>query len=142
MILACKFSFCFQDRQGNSALHYATMFWPEDIVSRLLKLGANVGLTNLQGEPPILNILPSTMENFLDTVALSSNKRNPSNENFAINFDYSFLAPLHTKPFNVTGGGKDHVECCPLLPCSNASQPGNGKQFEPKIETEVGRFSR
>ena len=116
------------------------MFWPEDIVSRLLKLGANIGLRNLQGEPAILNILPSTMENFLDTVALSSNKRNPSNENFAINFDYSFLAPLHTKPSNV-GGGNDHVECCPLLPCSSssASQPGIGKDFEPKIETEVGR---
>ena len=113
------------------------MFWPEEIVSRLLKLGANVGLTNLQGEPAILNILPSTMENFLDTVALSSNKRNPSNENFAINFDYSFLAPLHMKRSNV-GGGKDHVECCPLLPCSSASQQAsNGKEFEAKIETEV-----
>ena len=113
------------------------MFWPEDIVSRLLKLGANVGLTNLHGEPAILNILPSTMENFLDTVALSSNKRNPSNKNFAITFDYSFLAPLRTNRLNV-GGGKDHVECCPLLPCSSASrQDGNGKEFEAKIETEV-----
>ena len=118
------------------------MFWPEDIVSRLLKLGANVGLTNLLGEPAILNILPSTMENFLDTVALSSNKRNPSNKNFAITFDYSFLAPLRTKRLNV-GGGKDHVECCPLLPCSSGSQQaGNGKESEPKIETEVSSFPR
>ena len=118
------------------------MFWPEDVVSRLLKLGANVGLRNLLEEPAILNILPSTMENFLDNVALSSNKRNPSNENFAINFDYSFLAPSQTKAFNVRSV-KDDVECCPLLPaCSNTGQPaGNRREYEPKIETEVGLIS-
>ena len=118
------------------------MFWPEDVVSRLLKLGANVGLRNLLEEPAILNILPSTMENFLDNVALSSNKRNPSNENFAINFDYSFLAPSQTKAFNV-GSVKADVECCPLLPaCSSTGQSaGKRRENDPKIETEVGLIS-
>ena len=50
-----------QDSLGNSALHYATMFWPEEVVGRLLKLGANVGTVNLQVELGIL----ATIEKFV-----------------------------------------------------------------------------
>ena len=45
-----KSQYLSQDSLGNSALHYATMFWPEEVVGRLLKLGANVGTVNLQVE--------------------------------------------------------------------------------------------
>ena len=90
----------------------------------------------MQGEPAILNILPCTMENFLDTAALSSNKRNPSNENFAIKFDYSFLAPLQADPCN-KGGGRGSEECCPLIPCKSPDHRNQGEVKEYGIETEV-----
>ena len=56
------------------------------------ELGANIGLRNLQGEAPIAGILPSTMEAFLDTSCLQA-EGNPTNEDFTITFNYSFLAP-------------------------------------------------
>ena len=56
-----KSQYLSQDSLGNSALHYATMFWPEEVVGRLLKLGANVGTVNLQVELGIL----ATIEKFL-----------------------------------------------------------------------------
>ena len=90
----------------------------------------------MQGEPAILNILPSTMENFLDTTALSSNKRNPSNENFAIKFDYTFLAPLQADPCK-KGGGRGSAECCPLIPCKSSDHRNQGEVKEYGIETEV-----
>ena len=130
----CRAIVNLQDKSGNSALHYATQFWSQEVVSRVLKLGANVGLRNVHGEVAISNILPSTMADFLDTVALTSNNRNPTNENFSIKFDYSFLAPPESKP-KVTA---DNLECCPLLPCSHPSptkaQGGGGQEG---VETEV-----
>ena len=59
-----KSHFLSQDSLGNSALHYATMFWPEEVVGRLLKLGANVGTVNLQVELSIL----ATIEKFVKDV--------------------------------------------------------------------------
>ena len=59
-----------QDILGNTALHYATQFWGQDTVARLLALGANIGLKNKSGEAPIAGILPSTMEAFLNTSCL------------------------------------------------------------------------
>ena len=59
-----------QDVLGNTALHYATQFWGQDTVARLLALGANIGLKNKSGEAPIAGILPSTMEAFLNTSCL------------------------------------------------------------------------
>ena len=74
------------------------------------------------------------MADFLDTVAITSNKRNPTNENFSIKFDYSFLAPPESRPKVAS----DNLECCPLLPCSHASptkaQGGGGQEG---LETEV-----
>ena len=81
-----------QDIHGNTALHYATQFWSSDTVTKLLLLGANIGIKNNLGETPISNILPSTMENYLNNHCIKS-EGNPTNENFKITFKYDFLAP-------------------------------------------------
>ena len=81
-----------QDTHGNTALHYATQFWDNDTVTKLLLLGANIGLRNNLGETPISNILPSTMENYLNQHCIKS-QGNPTNEDFKISFHYDFLAP-------------------------------------------------
>ena len=59
-----------QDLLGNTPLHYATQFWDQDTVTKLLELGANIGLRNKAGEAPIAGILPATMEKFLDNSCL------------------------------------------------------------------------
>ena len=81
-----------QDIHGNTALHYATQFWDNDTVTKLLLIGANIGLRNSLGETPISNILPATMENFLNQHCIKS-QGNPTNEDFKISFHYDFLAP-------------------------------------------------
>ena len=81
-----------QDSLGNTALHYATQFWDQDTVTRLLLLGANIGLRNNLGEAPISNILPATMETFLNDHCIKS-EGNPTNEDFKVSLHYDFLAP-------------------------------------------------
>merc|ERR1719300_803614 len=81
-----------QDLTGNTALHYATQNWGGDTVTQLLLLGANIGLRNNLGETPISNILPSTMENYLNNHCIKS-EGNPTNEDFKISLHYDFLAP-------------------------------------------------
>jgi len=81
-----------QDILGNTPLHYATQFWGQETVTKLLLLGANIGLRNNLGEAPISNILPDTMESYLDNHCLKS-EGNPTNEDFKITFHYDFLAP-------------------------------------------------
>ena len=89
-----------QDVHGNTALHYATQFWDNDTVTKLLLLGANIGLRNNLGETPISNILPSTMENYLNQHCIKS-QGNPTNEDFKISFHYDFLAPPRDENTNI-----------------------------------------
>merc|ERR1719341_132698 len=98
-----------QDVLGNTALHYATQFWGQDTVARLLALGANIGLKNKSGEAPIAGILPSTMEAFLNTSCLKS-EGNPTNQDFKITFDYSFLAPPRAKELEEIVGKEEKSE--------------------------------
>ena len=95
-----------QDILGNTALHYATQFWSQDTVSRLLVLGANIGLRNNEGAAPIGGILPATMEQFLDAECLQS-EGNPTNEDFKITFNYSFLAPPRGREVEEVVVGKE-----------------------------------
>eukprot|EP00092_Neocalanus_flemingeri_P003648 GFUD01003915.1.p1 GENE.GFUD01003915.1~~GFUD01003915.1.p1 ORF type:complete len:987 (+),score=184.76 GFUD01003915.1:133-3093(+) len=81
-----------QDILGNTALHYAVQFWDQETVTRLLLLGANIGIRNNLDEAPISHILPETMEDFLNVHCLKS-EGNPTNENFRITYKYDFLAP-------------------------------------------------
>ena len=61
-----------QDSLGNTALHYAVQLWDQDTVTKLLLLGANIGLRNRQGEAAISHILPDTLERYLDTHCLQA----------------------------------------------------------------------
>ena len=91
-----------QDSQGSSSLHLATQLWGEEVVDRLLRLGANVGLENQWGELPITSILPSTLESFLDSSCLTASE-NPTNLKYEITLDYTFLAPPTIQADTETG---------------------------------------
>ena len=83
-----------RDSLGNTALHYATQRWPEEAVTELLELGANIGVKNhpaLGAELPISRIKPETMEAFLDNCIVA--ERDVMHEDFGLEFSYSFLAP-------------------------------------------------
>merc|ERR1719376_1600520 len=55
-----------RDVFGNTPLHSAVKKWPEETVQALLKLGANISLTNLWGEVPLTKIEPDNLKHFLD----------------------------------------------------------------------------
>ena len=80
-----------KDLIGNTALHYAAQIWTQDDVTVLLNLGANIGVRNQRGDIPLTRILPETLEGFLDTCA--SHESHPMNEDFKVEFNYSWLAP-------------------------------------------------
>ena len=84
-----------KDSLGNTALHYATQFWPQTVVRELLELGANIGLKNIYGEVPINRILPETMEEFLNDFCLTS-KGSVTNSDFKITASFDFLVPFGT----------------------------------------------
>ena len=86
-----------QDSMGNTALHYATQFWPQSVVSALLELGANIGLKNIYEEVPINKILPEVMEDFLNTKCLNP-EGDVTNANFKITAIFDFLVPFGTSP--------------------------------------------
>ena len=111
-----------QDIHGNTALHYATQFWDNDTVTKLLLLGANIGLRNNLGETPISNILPSTMENYLNQHCIKS-QGNPTNEDFKISFHYDFLAPPREENMDLI-----------RMP---DSENKNSKKTPPQPETDV-----
>jgi transient receptor potential cation channel subfamily A protein 1 len=81
-----------RDELQNTALHYATQMWSQDIVRRLLEAGANIGMKNHFDEVPITKIQPDTMEDFLDEYCLTS-EGDVHHEDFELTFKYSFLAP-------------------------------------------------
>ena len=46
-----------QDKMMNTALHYATQLWPQEVVRYVLELGANIGVKNVYDEVQIQNIM-------------------------------------------------------------------------------------
>ena len=46
-----------QDKMMNTALHYATQLWPQEVVRYVLELGANIGVKNVYDEVQIENII-------------------------------------------------------------------------------------
>ncbi|TRY61355.1 hypothetical protein TCAL_01796 [Tigriopus californicus] len=81
-----------RDVLGNTALHYATQKWPQEVSRQLLENGANIGMKNHWDETPIEKIQPDTLEAFLNEFCITSNG-DVNHENFEITFNYSFLAP-------------------------------------------------
>ena len=84
-----------KDSLGNTALHYATQFWPQTVVRELLELGANIGLKNIYDEVPINRILPETMEEFLNDFCLTP-EGSVTNSDFKITASFDFLVPFGT----------------------------------------------
>ena len=80
-----------KDLIGNTPLHYAAQIWTQEDVTSLLNLGANIGVRNKRGDIPLTRILPETLENFLDDCA--THESHPMNEDFKVEFNYSWLAP-------------------------------------------------
>ena len=105
-----------QDELGNTALHYATQFWPQKVTAALLELGANIGLKNIYGEVPINKILPETMEEFLNTKCLNP-EGDVTNANFKITAIFDFLVPFGTSLKNdnkIHDVKNDDLEVVPL----------------------------
>ena len=67
-----------RDLLGNTALHYATQMWPQDVVRSLLDAGANIGMRNHWHETPVAKILPATLEAYLDEVSFKMKMYNPA----------------------------------------------------------------
>ena len=104
-----------KDLLGNTALHYATQRWSEDIVRLLLERGANIGIKNKWDEVPINKIPSSTMESFLDEHCLQSSN-NVNHEDFEVTFRYNFLAPpVEALPEDVQGPLSDELEAADKL---------------------------
>ncbi len=94
-----------RDALLNTPLHYATQMWSQEVVRKLLEVGANIGMKNLWDDVPISKIQPQTMEDFLDEFCIEA-KGDVNNENFEVTFNYSFLAPpIEDVPTESQGGG-------------------------------------
>jgi len=80
-----------KDTLSYTPLHYASQMWGQQEISKLLKLGANIGVQNSRGEIPLSRILPETLEAFLDICSAHTN--HPLHQDFKVEFNYSWLAP-------------------------------------------------
>ena len=113
-----------KDLLGNTALHYATQKWPQQVVRMLLERGANVGIRNQWGEVPINKIACSTMETFLDEFCLQS-RNDVNHEDFEVTFRYHFLAPpVEALPEEVQGPFADDVD-----PADKLSEKYGARRF-------------
>jgi hypothetical protein len=78
--------------------------WPQSVVRHLLESGANIGVKNIYDEVPIAQILPETMEQFLNEHCLVS-EGNVTNDNFKITLNFDFLVPPYEQEqFKVKNG--------------------------------------
>lgn len=83
-----------RDKMGNTPLHYATTSgWSQNIVRKLLDLGANIGVRNWRDEIPLSRIHPQTLADFLDEECLQASGDLDADDDVKVTFKYSFLAP-------------------------------------------------
>ena len=80
-----------QDQLGNTPLHIAAQSGKTSAIRKLLNAEANIGIKNKQGEVPIAHIPPLVMMEFLDDCVQGTSL--PSDPEFKITFNYSFLGP-------------------------------------------------
>jgi ankyrin repeat protein len=80
------------DLRGNTALHYAAKNEDDYAVFTLLKHGAYIGIKNVYGEPPLANMTPKMLENFLND-CLGTNGEFPREDTYEVTFSYKFLVP-------------------------------------------------
>ena len=100
-----------QDSYGNTALHYAGEFWDADVASKVLELGANIGIINHWNQPAFEHVSSKVLEEFFDDHCLKTNwnergdkdqrgllsKHLHQNEDLKIHFDYTPLLPCTKK---------------------------------------------
>ena len=99
-----------KDLLGNTALHYATQKWSQNVVRMLLERGANIGIKNKWDEVPINKISSTTMEDFLDEFCLQS-QHDVNHEDFEVTYQYNFLAPpVEALPEEVQGPYADEID--------------------------------
>ena len=102
-----------KNKNGNTALHLATQFWPQSVVKSLLELGANIGLKNNLEEVPINRILPETMEDFLNNVCMVP-QGDTSNDKFKITTKFDFLVPFGTNLNNSPNNKVNDASISPM----------------------------
>lgn len=80
-----------QDQLGNTPLHVAGDTGNHDVLFKLLRSGANIGVKNKHDETPIDLIPSSVMEQFFDECLQEEGA--PSDDDFQLTFKYTFLGP-------------------------------------------------
>ena len=76
-----------QDSEGNTPLHYAVYNWPEEIVKKLLNLGANASIRNKNKEIALSRMKKSTLEDFMNKQCLIVDDFDPSDDEIDENSD-------------------------------------------------------
>ena len=89
-------------------LHIAAQKGSHDIVRKLLRCEANLGLKNARGLTPIVHIAPDIMEEFLDDCLESDGST--TGKDFQITFKYSFLGPPRMRKFDLGKEGEPLLE--------------------------------
>ena len=61
-----------RDRDGNTPLHYAVSNWPQKVVKDMLKLGADLSISNKAQRIPLEMLPKNTIKEFLDDLCMTS----------------------------------------------------------------------
>ena len=69
-----------QDIEGNTPLHYAVYNWPEEIVKKLLNLGANASVKNKNKEIPLSRMKKHTIRDFMNKQCIIVEDFDPSDD--------------------------------------------------------------
>jgi ankyrin repeat protein len=129
------------DFRGNTALHYAAMNEDRYAVFMLLKHGAYIGIKNVFGEPPLANMTPNMLEDFLDE-CLNTNDEFPRADTFELTFSYQFLVPplakccTPEKQDSNSAPEKRDSSSATILPLHNSRSPSDQPTLQ-NIPTET-----
>ena len=120
-----------QDNLHNTPLHIAAQLGNNQIVKKLLRCEANLGLKNLRGETPIVHIAPTIMEEYLDDCLEGEGLT--SDDKFKITFKYHFLGPPRMKQDEdqpLLGGKVSKIQ---LIFSHNFVQSGRGRKPNQRV---------
>ena len=80
-----------QDNRGNTPLHLAGRLGNEEVILKILRAGANIGVKNSNGETPIDKIPSTLLHSYLDECIYCEGLL--TDENMKLVFNYNFLGP-------------------------------------------------
>lgn len=115
----------YTDIKDNTALHYAARGGDQETVLSILRKGACIGIRNKFNEPPLADISAKTLETYLDE-CLTTNSERPNDEDYEIQFNYSFLVP----PSNINDNESTKI---PLMDDSDVK----GNESDPFLAPET-----